>query len=408
MQVEKGMFLPDDTTALLAPADAALPAKTAHDIISDRPFSEFVVGYIGDKLRTAFKYEDAGPKPLVGLRGFEDASTVAQGLVEAFASLPWRYTFIYPLPLKATYLAGAAEEDREYSLGDDLRLVRPGPSFTKTYGAQSSGGTLADLLTAHLVADKPTSWPADTLYLVHTAKGFLTDSFATQLAKDVRLLARTLGGLLEASGVAKYHYTSPSAWLTYSSRDRWIYAYEERDGAWHPASSVIVEGDYAERLDSLQWLEIPEVQERQWDLWMNTVATRMRPAFVKSDDAARLRRCSQWHFDSQCGSNRLLQFVQATVAIEILLGDKATSDKMGLGELLANRCAYSLATDPHERETLLAQFKKSYDTRSMIVHRGKADLSVSELDQLWELMWIGRRLIRHELDLMDGSKKASR
>jgi hypothetical protein len=42
----------------------------------------------------------------------------------------------------------------------------------------------------------------------------------------------------------------------------------------------------------------------------------------------------------------MLQFVQATVAVEILLGDKTSSDLIGLGELLANRIAYSLANNP--------------------------------------------------------------
>jgi hypothetical protein len=332
-KVEHGMFLTSEGADIFKAADQALPTKTpAHSFISDHPFSDFAVSSLRDRLRVSPGYDaDADVVPLTSLAGFEDAERVALELVNSFDSLPWQYTFIYPLPLKATYLEGAPEEEKEYELAEGLRLVRPGPSFASTYAVEPEGVTLADVMTARLTRDKPSSWSTDTLHLVHTVSGYLTESFPTQLAKDARLLLRTIGGLLEGSGLAQYHYEPVSFWLASGARDKWIYAYQQQESSWHSAASTMLEGDYAERLNSLRWLEVPEVQERDWEAWLRFVGLRLRPTFAKTDGAARLRRCSQWHFDSQCGSNRLLQFVQATVAVEILLGDKAISDRVGIG-----------------------------------------------------------------------------
>jgi hypothetical protein len=113
-----------------------------------------------------------------------------------------------------------------------------------------------------------------------------------------------------------------------------------------------------------------------------------------------LERSSQWYFDSFCGSNPLLQFIQGTIAIEILLGDKSTSEKIGLTELLSNRLSFSIAVNHEERSELIKLFGEIYDTRSKIVHRGQIDLSDTELVQLGCLDWLCGRLIRKELELL--------
>jgi hypothetical protein len=238
------------------------------------------------------------------------------------------------------------------------------------------------------------------LYLVHKAEGFVTSSFSTQLAKEQRLLVRTVVGLLEAAGLLDYRYVLPLWGEAALESERSIYSYVERDGTWHVAAPERLDAEHAERLHSLEWASDLPAMTSDDKLIDAVVAYWLRPAFKDSGATTLLRRSCQWHFDSQCGNNHLLQFVQAMVAVEILLGDKASSDVVGLGELLANRCAYSLAQNAAERQELLDEFKKIYDTRSQIVHRGKAALSKNETDQLWRLMWLGRRLIIHELRML--------
>ena len=86
--------------------------------------------------------------------------------------------------------------------------------------------------------------------------------------------------------------------------------------------------------------------------------------------------------------------------MEILLGEKAISDIIGLGELLRNRCAYLIGDSHKQREDILRNFKDIYDVRSKIVHRGKATLNIYERVLFSKLQWMCRRVIQKEIELL--------
>jgi hypothetical protein len=116
---------------------------------------------------------------------------------------------------------------------------------------------------------------------------------------------------------------------------------------------------------------------------------------------------AQWLFDSYCGSDSLLQFVQAAVVMEILLGNKEASDQTGLGVLLANRCAYSIAVSHSQRAQVMADFKRIYEVRSKIVHRGKSRLSSEERRLFDRLRWLCRRVIQREAELLSNDTRSA-
>jgi hypothetical protein len=171
---------------------------------------------------------------------------------------------------------------------------------------------------------------------------FLDTQVAEQFARDSFIYPLSLKAPLLADGPRDREYQVTDKLLLVQADRRSLRSTGRSLGVGHFASTG---------------LAVPELQQ-QWDDLIRYVTQRMRPVFSNSEDATLLRRCSQWHFDSQCGSNHLLQFVQATVAVEILLGDKAASDVVGLGELLANRYAYSLARTSQQRQEMLQEFKR--------------------------------------------------
>jgi hypothetical protein len=121
---------------------------------------------------------------------------------------------------------------------------------------------------------------------------------------------------------------------------------------------------------------------------------------LSREEAEKLRLAGKWLFDSYCGNNELLSFIQTTVSLEILLGEKSVSDLMGLGELLRNRCAYLIGNTHSQREEILDDFKKIYDIRSKIVHRGKSQLSRHERGLFHKLQWMTNRVIQEEIELI--------
>jgi hypothetical protein len=115
----------------------------------------------------------------------------------------------------------------------------------------------------------------------------------------------------------------------------------------------------------------------------------------------------QWLFDSYCTTNELLAFVQTAVAMEILLGDKRTSDLIGIGELLSNRCAYLIGASYNQRQEILDELKKIYDVRSQIVHRGKSRLKHTERELFSTLQWMCHRVIQEEVRLLEEDTNAT-
>lgn len=133
--------------------------------------------------------------------------------------------------------------------------------------------------------------------------------------------------------------------------------------------------------------------------WIERQLESVRCVLSNEEKSKQIILSSQWLFDSYCGRNDLLSFVQMMVVMEILLGDKHSSDLVGLGELLRNRCAYLLGKSNAQRRSLLKDFKAIYDLRSNIVHRGKSKLNMDEWELFEKLTWMCRRVIQEEVKL---------
>ncbi len=158
--------------------------------------------------------------------------------------------------------------------------------------------------------------------------------------------------------------------------------------------------DISEAIDSLTispfFAQAKPEQRPSWALEeLREIGTVMAQ---HADD--RLLRAAQWLFDSYAATNPLLEFVQATTSLEILLGDKEFSDLIGLGALLANRCAFLIGRSRSQRDKIMADFNRIYDTRSKIVHRGHPRLSPTEEDDLFMLRWMCARVVQEEMKLL--------
>jgi hypothetical protein len=148
-----------------------------------------------------------------------------------------------------------------------------------------------------------------------------------------------------------------------------------------------------------RFVDIPTDEER-------IAAIDKRLGFLKAvlrnpSRAQNILLAAQWLFENHSGSDELLGFVQMTVVAEILLGDKRSSDLVGVTELLANRCAYLIADSAAERDLLIQDFRAIYTVRSAIVHSGKSRLNSQERRLLDRLRQICARIILKEMQLLD-------
>jgi hypothetical protein len=110
---------------------------------------------------------------------------------------------------------------------------------------------------------------------------------------------------------------------------------------------------------------------------------------------ARIANAAEWLFDSE-GGGSATHFVQLAIAFEALYGG---TEKEPVTETLANRVAYSLGTNPAEREELRGTFAAFYGTRSTVVHSGATRLTAEQMRQFGWARSVLFRALKHELAL---------
>jgi hypothetical protein len=126
----------------------------------------------------------------------------------------------------------------------------------------------------------------------------------------------------------------------------------------------------------------------------------MRAVFSNKSKGDLITLASEWLFDSYVRNDQRLSYVQAMIVLEILLGDKAMSDDIGLKRLLSNRCAYLIGKTQEERDAILRDFDQIYKVRSKIVHEGKSRLTHDEHELFFTLLSLCHHVIYKEIELL--------
>ena len=362
--------------------------------ISESPLFDFVYGFLSKKIIEEEQYSsDHQEEALTYLDGYQDLAVVADNLIEEFDSLPWQYAFTFSLDSSiAEYVSQEITQ-----IAPDIRLLKAGDELFQNFQLNSGipgrdrylhGGGLLGLSGL-------AEWKEDFLYIQIRASGFVGKFVNTTPVLRAIDTFKSFLGLMIALRALEVRYSYSSS--TIKNR-----AYVHRKaGKWMIEDSFELDYDVSKtisdlKLDNLGGSLDTDEHKRRF------IANRfglLSKALARDEDQ-KLRLAGRWLFDSYCGSNELLSFIQTTVSLEILLGEKASSDLMGLGELLRNRCAYLIGNTHVQRQEILDDFKQIYDIRSKIVHRGKSQLKRHERVLFHKLQWMANRVIQEEIELI--------
>lgn len=366
--------------------DKGALAEELRRYIGDTPFTTFIYGEANTILPNGTYQEDSGVRPLVSFDGYADTTPVAQRLVDSFCSLPWSYHVTIRLP--ASLRAVVDGESQQFELSPRHRIVS-GSSLISTH-------PLADPIRASLLnffeGSAPSSgWDESGVYLQVDIEGYCA-YWPTEPFMVAREEIYSFFGL----GLALGLFVNETYGLLGNE----------------PKLSPL----HVHRLDTEKWVEhrtIPFDELQQKGIHNLSVSSkslsepgdmlhrleRMASVF-RSSGGKNIILSSRWLFDSHCGRDELLSYVQAAVAIEILLGDEDADHTVGLTNLMANRCAYLIAQTPSARASLLRNFRDIYKVRSKIVHRGKSRLTQDEVRLFHMLQSIIRAVIDKEQRLL--------
>ena len=413
IELKNGMFVEElSAFILLYNPEKVLPIKgkirdQLVNYIDERPLTEFVTTTLSSELRDATYISDGPNIKLAELEPYRDAKQVAERLVESLESLPRQYTLTLRLPKMLDTLV--SPDKTKIVLSPNIRIVRATSEFRQAFEFETVSDSLrtklvgGSLLGALFDSNKKAEWEVDALYLQIGVTGYIGIYGGSNTYQDALRTLRSVFGLGTALRLfeTKYEYTlaKPSASV--------IVHQQRADSSWEILESVELNDTLAATLNTLRLSKVNDwidSQQKQ-DVWSERIFEEMRGVFRQEKKAESILLASEWYFDSSHGADELLRYVQSMIVLEIILGDKATSDLMGLNELLRNRCAYLIGKSQEERAELHETFKKIYDVRSQIVHRGKHRLTTDERWLLSRLRWIGLRVIQKEVDLLNANKK---
>jgi hypothetical protein len=421
--VKNRMFIEYPSIRGLLEADNVLPqsGKLRQDLseyVSESPVSDFVLETLARELYETQKYEsDTPPAKLTELGGYADLQTVAARIIEQLRTLPWAYALSIPLPNEIGTVLG-----KTTSLlldTDTIRLVVPGDHFTdeyplvsgiemrdqnlsRTVGATSLYGG-ANLLA--MLGRQKLKWDEGVAHVQVYVNGFI-GMYGSTAALDAAVdHIKALVGL----GVALGLFDMKRSFATKAAETKGI-IHRLVDGKWLIERVLPLDTALSTALANLVFDSRRGTinSDEEQLAWAVNVFEKVARVFADVPRPRQLLLAAQWLFDSHCGSDEMLSFVQSAVVLEILLGDKATSDAMGLGELLRNRCAYSISNTVEERDQILRDFPKIYAVRSEIVHAGKKRLSYQEKMLHWKLQWLCSRVIQKEAALIKAKPRRIR
>lgn len=399
-KVKNGSYIDRYSLARVLLIEDTLPSNgTQRDLlenyVSESPLFDFVYGSLSKEINENQKYNsDIPEQELNQIEEYNDLAAVSERLVETLDSLPWKYCLTFKLnPEITAYL-----ENEVTQISDDIKILRTGNELVENFPLQSGlpgkdqylhGGGLLGLAG-------PAEWNEDKLHVQIMVDGFFGKWTSTSPElKAIDALKSTLGLLIAMRAFKVEHSYSASI---VKSR---FYIHKE-DNGWCIDDSGELNNDISKTIGDLRiddingHLDTDIEKSRHVRHCLESVSK----ALAAGNISEKIKLAGQWLFDSYCGQNELLSYIQTTVSLEILLGEKAVSDLVGLGELLRNRCAYLIGTSHAQREEVLSDFKKIYDIRSKIVHRGKSRLSIDERSLFRRLQWIVSRVIQEEVKLI--------
>jgi hypothetical protein len=229
------------------------------------------------------------------------------------------------------------------------------------------------------------------LYLEYRASGYLSRQKLSRIVGDYYDEVRAFYGACVAHGILSNH---PSF-------------FAENLDTHLIANSIIGSQEafaFVERAeeDILRCANLTTSSDVDMDIEANvSVATILAPVVkvFSSASSQKLKTACAWCLRANLSTRELDKILESAITIEVLLGDRDTSDRIGLTKLIANRCAYALGRSAKERDEITEFFGQFYKVRSEVVHSGRTALQTVERKIVDQGLNLATRILKHEIAL---------
>lgn len=371
---------PDFCKALMEKLDYGGLQSFARRFIADR----FILS--GEK-----KPDRAREKRLTDYQSFSEPIDVAREMVAALRTMPHQYKFCMRL---CDGLAAGLDFDHAYVIDDRIKLER-GFDLNDEFALANPDSEYDVDRSAYHLREDHAKFEENKLYFTFRTSGMITEIHESKLISEFEDQIRSFFGACMSFGIltdTAYSFLSagPNAILV----NRQISG--KRDGKEHQAwvfnSSHPVENDTQNCTDLFMTREaaLKNKQEGSDSLLAPVVA------MFNSPENARLKTAALWLCRAHLSHKAMDKIIESTIALEVLLGDKEQSDRVGLSRLMSNRCAYALGKSRDDRRRMISFFTDYYKVRSDIVHSGRTSLARDDREVVTKGLELASRMLLHE------------
>jgi hypothetical protein len=341
MEVEHAKYFTSRSRYHLLNADNALPdhgplREKLINFIDDFPMMSFVYDVVQAELLDRADYDgDAALKQLTDLAEYTDAKSVAGRLVEQFDSLPWLYVFSIEMPEALSKLFSAVVE--EIQLSPSIKLTKAKQDWSEKYPLNSKDEKRQSRIHGGALLFGPTDakWVEGKFYLQIEAEGFVGPFGGTACARQSQRHLKAFFGLglaLRLLEIEVVYFPVPPVHS--------FYVHKAQDDQWQIDGKLGFDSDFSRILNGIKLSEMFDgANDERKKALTKIILDEMKAVFSAGEKAETIALAAEWLLDSYTGRDDRLYYIQSIVVLEVLLGDKAASDEVGLGQLLRNRCA---------------------------------------------------------------------
>ena len=379
--------------------------KKIKETLGPLPIVSFIKSTLETEIRNHYEYQ-RGKARLTELARFNDIGLWANKLVDQFNRLPKKYHIVTALgpSLKECF----SEIDKRQSFAPSLSLI-PGKYLIDEeaplpipYRAQQRHiGTSGFRQSA---SNYFPEWQPDSTYLEFRESGFIGEYGVGHAFVKFNIYFRAFIGLLIAIRLFRIdNRMLPGLMTTTPNFEHLVYENNKRKLVprfWietSPEFTRVFSKIVVDRSGSAN-KSVYNAKEA-----MRKIAFASFP-FEDPKRYARILRAAKWFFNSYAHDDIVESYVQRTICLEILLGEKRKTDHVDQTKLLANRCAYLIGKNLEEREKILRDCLEVDQMRTRILHEGSSAVSGEIHEAYSKLERLCRVVIFRELELVRASE----
>jgi hypothetical protein len=329
--------------------------------------------------------------PVTEYNALSNTLEVSKQIVECLSTHPMSYLLSVEAAPSFAILCNGASID--ISLSSRLKIVSE-DKLPNGYSRQHPNALINEFIYFRNASSGKRISSSDekrkSLFFLYRTSGCISDRFDPKLFREFYDELRAFYGLVVSSGIF-YEYGFNNETIK------------------EPSLAHTVKGNDSLELHHAESLASDLVKVSEYDTSLNTdrrvtsgsslheILAPVIKMFNSKDN--KYKTAAIWLLRAYISQRPMDRVLESTIALEVLLGDRDASDRIGLSKLMANRCAYALSKSNEERRSLMDFFVKFYKLRSDIVHSGTFNISQEDEDIVQKGIDLASRMLLNEINL---------